>query len=72
MPLLPVPQSVKCGRREHLSNVLKKKKSKWFTTEGPWSVVQEVNFREKLSLYFQVAAVGRTPALPLVPFDPSD
>lgn len=24
MPLLPVPQSVKCGRREHLSNVLKK------------------------------------------------
>lgn len=51
---------------------LKKKKSKWFTTEGPWSVVQEVNFREKLSLHFQVAAVGRTPALPLVPFDPSD
>lgn len=50
----------------------KKKKSKWFPTEGPWSVVQEVNLREKLSLHFQVAAVGRTPALPLVPFDPSD
>lgn len=55
-----------------MSNVLKKKKSKWFTTEGPWSVVQEVNFRGKLSLHFQVAAVGRTPALPLVTFDPSD
>lgn len=65
-------QSVKCGDKEQTSGQKLGFKKKSFYPLWPPLLDPVIMHRKSLSPHFQVAAAGRTPALPLVPFDPRD